>query len=772
VIRRLAPAAAVVFATLGAQAGTVKIGEVELPADCALAKNERPRLLFRGSDLPKYKERIAGPMKADFEHFKAYWDAEMAKQGYDWKSAEQMDGVCLAVLYRLTGEKRYADAVRSSSCFKQGSTFWAHPFAMDLVFDALSKEEINSQVDLFLKDAPNKYRWGGASVPLWAGLVLHGSGAAREAESDRWLAQGIREARSELEHYDRWAGLRGGDANSFSYIGNHSVIRAAAHLTALSNALGEDAWRGSSWARNICPYYVYHFLPWRNAAIHFDNTTGLQMGPNYGDFGGSFLLYQAPARYRDGRCQWWVDQMLTYEDLKLAGWPKAARHMRVMEGLWGRILWRDPEIPALEPKDFPPSRLFVTRGACMRESWQPDATFVHFRCGIWDDLGDGRHNADQCTFTVYKKGILALDSGAAHSMDSNGLKFKPADDYHNLHYSSETIAHNGILVRHAVDDLAWKALGKLNTGGQVLRREPADWSAKRGVKVDGYNKGRYVAWETSPEYDYVAGDATYAYSPNTVNSLARQMVYVRPDLVFVFDRVETATDGCATTWLLHTADRPRIDGKESPDQRVHPDDHFLWEGSTATITDEEMGGRMFCRMLLPEKREVRLLGGENHEFELSDGRNIGPTPETYAMPKDHDYLRESRAEGEGLRGWRIEVEDGSGSRSIRFLNVFQTCDKGMAKMAPCAPVQKNGMVGAKVESAGATVEVVFLDSGALGGHITIEKGGKELADRALASGIEDNYDRWKSHPDYQKWTTDPFRMSVVLGRNPEGEVKK
>ncbi|MHC4400600.1 MAG: hypothetical protein ACYTG0_13070 [Planctomycetota bacterium] len=58
--------------TENAGAGTVKIGEIEVPSDRALARNERPRLLFRGRDLPEYKRRIAGEMKEDFEAFRAY----------------------------------------------------------------------------------------------------------------------------------------------------------------------------------------------------------------------------------------------------------------------------------------------------------------------------------------------------------------------------------------------------------------------------------------------------------------------------------------------------------------------------------------------------------------------------------------------------------------------------------------------------------------------------------------------------------------------------
>ena len=751
-----------------ARAASVSIGGLVVPADCALARDERPRLLFRARDLPKYKSRIAGPMRADFQRFRSFWDKEIARQGYEWRSAESMDGVCLGVLYQLTGERRYADVVRESATFKRGSKFWSHAFALDLIFDTLSKEEIRSQAELFLRDAESTYRWGSRSFCLWPAMALYGGGSGRDGEIGRWLERGVAWVGEDIQRLNEWARARGGDVNSFSYVGNHTMIRLGAHLHAMTNALGRDAWEECIWARHIGSYYVYHFLPWRNAAIHFDNTTGLRIGPHHGDFGGTYLLHAAPARYRDGLCQWWIQRMLVNQDPRLKGWPKQARRNRVMSGLWGRILFFDPTVPMREPKQFPPSRFFLTRGfACMRESWDRDATFVHFRCGAWGDLGDGRHNADNNTFTIYRKGVLALDTGAQHSLDCHALKFEGGSSNHNRRYASETIAHNGVLVHHTVDDPFWKTYGKVNAGGQVLRRWPVEWDRARGVKrAELARRGSAVAWETSPEYDYVCGDATKSYSPTTVGSFTRQLVYVRPDLVFLYDRVETARDGCRTTWLLHTADRPTIDGKETPDGRIHPEGHVLWEGSVATVTDEEMGGRMFVRLLLPEEREVRLVGGAGHEFELPDGANPGPTDATYALAKDHRAIRESRAEGEGLRGWRIEVEDRSGSRSVRFLHVFQTCDQDTPSMTPCAPVAHGGMVGAKVVAAGRTVEVLFRDKGQVGGHITVEHAGQTVVDRALATTIDDNYLRWKDHPDYGKWTTDPYRRSVVLGSTP------
>lgn len=349
------------------------------------------------------------------------------------------------------------------------------------------------------------------------------------------------------------------------------------------------------------------------------------------------------------------------------------------------------------------------------------------------------------------------------------MKFQPGQDYHNVQYASETIAHNGVLVCRAADDGFWKQYGKANAGGEILRRWPAEWDKLRGFTMSDFeiaHRGKILAWETSPDYDAVCGDASRSYSPTTVDSFTRQVVYVRPNLVFVYDRIETAGDGCKTTWLLHTADRPTVDGTETADKRVHPEGHYLWTGSTATVTDEEMGGRMFVRTVLPEKREVRLVGGEGHEFELPDGRNPGPSRETYALSRDSSVIRESRAEGEGLRGWRIEVEDRSGSRSVRFLHVFETTARSQAKMADCQAVSGVNRAGAQVTVGNGTVEVVFNATGGVGGHVTIVRDGKKVVNRDLATKIEDTYERWRGHPDYDKWMTDSARRSVVLGKNP------
>ena len=75
-------------------ADTVTIGGVELPADCALARREHPRLLFTKADLPRLRARLEHPrIAAELEH---------AKQ----LAAEDKAGaILLGVLYYLTEER-------------------------------------------------------------------------------------------------------------------------------------------------------------------------------------------------------------------------------------------------------------------------------------------------------------------------------------------------------------------------------------------------------------------------------------------------------------------------------------------------------------------------------------------------------------------------------------------------------------------------------------------------------------------------------------------
>ena len=159
-------------------------------------------------------------------------------------------------------------------------------------------------------------------------------------------------------------------------------------------------------------------------------------------------------------------------------------------------------------------------------------------------------------------------------------------------------------------------------------------------------------------------------------------------------------------------------------------------GSTFRIDDQwpGMAGRLFVKILLPQEdaRVLRTVGGAWHEFE-ADGVNYGPTEETCTKrQKDHKaHDRENRI---GLEGWRIE---------------------------------RPGQVGTRVTVGTMIYEVAFATAGPLGGHIKISQRAHAVLDRAFATGVEDNYKKWRDDPRYKTWLTRQEYKNFIGAREVE-----
>ena len=69
----------------------------------------------------------------------------------------------------------------------------------------------------------------------------------------------------------------------------------------------------------------------------------------------------------------------------------------------------------------------------MRSGWDEDATMLTFRCGRH---GGWHNHLDHGSFTLFRGGPLAIDSGGGHYHVP-----------HRPHYATRTLAHNCILVR-------------------------------------------------------------------------------------------------------------------------------------------------------------------------------------------------------------------------------------------------------------------------------------------------------------------------------------
>ena len=148
-----------------------------------------------------------------------------------------------------------------------------------------------------------------------------------------------------------------------------------------------------------------------------------------------------------------------------------------------------------------------------RSGWDRNATWVNLVAGPYTE---SHAHQDQGSLMIYKNGWLAYDA----NVDSrSGL-------------AQATTAHS---------------LVRISSGGQPVRQIGTTIS-----KVEGLAKG--AGWV------YAATDLTPAYNGNAaVQKVQREMVYLEPDVVIVFDRVTSAA-GTAQTWQIAAPTQPAISG--------------------------------------------------------------------------------------------------------------------------------------------------------------------------------------------------------------------
>jgi hypothetical protein len=107
---------------------------------------------------------------------------------------------------------------------------------------------------------------------------------------------------------------------------------------------------------------------------------------------------------------------------------------------------------------------------------------------------------------------------------------------------------------------------------------------KRSAKA----QGKIVAFKTTPSMDIVVGEAGQAYEP-TLERFTRSIIFVKPELVIVYDRLESKEPATYEYWL-HAIKKIDVDGQH--DIRVRSEDvvcdiDFLTpSGLTFTQTDQ------------------------------------------------------------------------------------------------------------------------------------------------------------------------------------------
>jgi len=342
---------------------------------------------------------------------------------------------------------------------------------------------------------------------------------------------------------------------------------------------------------------------------------------------------------------------------------------------------RPPGIATRPIDELPLTRFFPEPMGEMlaRTGWtmgvdSPDAV-VHMRIG--GTFFGNHQRKDFGTFQVYYRGALAIASGVYEGTDSE----YGSDHWRN--YYHQTIAHNGLLIFDPSEVISLYDDPVANDGGQLWPNDGADHPRDlETLQTGGYEVGDVTAHELGPDaavpdYSYIAGDVTRAYSPSKVSLVTRSMVTfdtfdaTYPAVLVVFDRVVSTDPSFSKTWLLHSIQEPDVAGSTISIVRSGP----------APDDAGDYGGRLVAESLLPEGALLEKVGGSGHEFWVeSTSTNYWTDKESPAEPG----------------AWRVEVTPAAPAASDRFLHVLSVMDEATAAGPGVSLVDAGSHVGAAV----------------------------------------------------------------------------
>ena len=355
----------------------------------------------------------------------------------------------------------------------------------------------------------------------------------------------------------------------------------------------------------------------------------------------------------------------------------------------------NPKIDPAFYQKLPKGYFFENLGQTyMHSGWTGKDTHVMFTCG---SKSPSHKAQDENNFVIYKGGFLALSSGtrtADFTPEGRALYYA-----HDNNYKATSIANNVILIR--MEEEKFKG----------WRIDP-----KKVGNHEGMNKsigGIVRAFETNPDFTYIAGDSTACYNPGKAKQVVRQFLMIYPDLFVIYDTVKSVKADQKKTWQLHTQEEPVV------------------KGDTFEVVQRE--GRLISRTLLPEKAQLVKIGGPGKEF-WSDGKNYPLGPH---LEKNIAAARKKGYDAPLWGAWRMFITDPAAKTDNAFLHVIQVgLKKEFTKMIPTRLVREKGMEGAHFVYNDVEYTILFDPAKIPAGRIKAVKNGRILYDRPFTEQVQ------------------------------------
>jgi len=451
-------------------------------------------------------EALAAPLESDY-------------QGFEWADALAE----LSLMWHATGDRRYADgAVRYLRALlddrlvvgdKKGGkdvvthdsgygirTFGAYAAlgydwlrgapGMDAALRAETLERLNQWLtwyasDGYLRDHPtSNYYWGYLTTLAFAGLAA--SGESRLA--DDWLTK----ARDELSTRvlpTLKEDLRGGGwPEGFQY-GEYTAVEMALVARAFRTGANIDVAGKMPWLGETVTYHTHALLP-DERSVYDGGTWGEHPAkPSAAGLSAVSVALEGVDEQKLEEARWLIHRAL----------PPLVR-----EQCWVALLADRPGARERSPRDGAPTSLSLAGQGLsfFRSDWSATAVWASFQAG--PRLAEDHQDADQGHFELWRgsDGLL-VDGG-----DAEG---------------SATINHNTLLV----DD-----------EGRHLKYPPNQGVWGTNVHTTHFGDDGAVAVAVCDIGEaYAPSCAEDGCTKRSVESLVRSLVYVRPSLLVVSDRI-------------------------------------------------------------------------------------------------------------------------------------------------------------------------------------------------------------------------------------------
>ncbi len=677
-------------------------------ADLTDIINTHPRIFLNSSNLADVQTKVlaGGALNAEYENMKGAMAGSPGKAGWSYAGAnadiQTVLAMACAFIYQMEGDASWTTAPKLAAAESHGFSFgtddgghYLEMYAMvyDWLYSQLSSAErttirdnIAAIADAFLVgyngeiklDDYHNYMTQWINGFMSAGLAIYDEDPARGAQYINFATQALYEGHTFTNAYSESTTWKFKD--SVTYSGGYADFEGVAYYR---NAIPEiaraiEAWdtatdRSNAMWNTQFPllqntgYLLMYGHTANNNVVKFEdaNPTTTTISSKY-----MGILSLLEGRFQDGYIK-------SFIDTKFSG---------VNDWQYGQcykvfyLLFYDPAVATTDYTGLNTDR------ACdnyyfMKSGWGAGDTYVAFKAGT--HYGYHSHS-DHNGFFIWDNGNILTASGGMY--ESGCQTFD--DPTKNLTaWNRQTVAGNAITVYDATDDYPWKVnLGTSapNAGGQRMPylRHNTPYSAfenSSNMPWSGYKLINDAATTeifkfanvkasnlNSAIYAYVRSDATKAYSNNysgtgnnpndKVDLIEREFVYIKPNYIITYDRVNTKSSAYTKSYIIHSIGAPDVYDTS-------------WNTPGAGVTDYNAGykarmdtgsSRLFMQTLYPSS---------NFKYHVIGGTNF----ENYIESTATNYAPDCAVQDYNMR-WRIEVQPTDAQQNYVFLNMLEITD--------------------------------------------------------------------------------------------------